>query len=123
MGTALMTILLALLAISAQPSLTPPPPAADEPRFGGLFIDWREANRESLDREHERAIAADVPARSVAEAEALGDRVGRVVAEGACAEGERIAREAGDFALVRAVQDHCRRVPAEQLPAWAQPPR
>ena len=41
-----MTILLALLAISAQPSLTPPPPAADEPRFGGLFIDWREANRE-----------------------------------------------------------------------------
>jgi hypothetical protein len=46
--------------------------------------------------------------RAEAEAVALGRRVGEVVRAGDCAEGERIAREAGDFALVNAVRDHCR---------------
>ena len=112
-----MNVLLAFLALAAQPPADPP--QAEESRFGGLFTDWRGANSESLDRERSRA-AVDAPARTVAQARALGDRVGRIVAEGACEEGERIAREAGDFALVRAVQDHCRRLPAEQLPDWGQ---
>ncbi len=47
--------------------------------------------------------------RAQAEAVALGERVGEVVRAGDCAEGERIARVAGDFALVRAVRAHCRR--------------
>lgn len=114
-----MPILLALAAFSVQPPAEAPPPAP--PRFGGLFTDWRDASRESLDHERSRTGAADAPARTAAEARALGDRVGRIVAEGACAEGERIAREAGDFALVRAVQDHCRRLPTGALPAWAEP--
>ena len=117
-----MPILLALAAFSVQPAAAPPPPAPPaQPRFGGLFTDWRGASRESLDHERSRTDAADAPRRTAAEARALGDRVGRIVAEGACAEGERIAREAGDFALVRAVQDHCRRLPTGELPAWAEP--
>ena len=57
------------------------------------------------------AIPAYSPlqSRSEAEAVALGRRVGEVVRAGDCAEGERIAREAGDFALVRAVREHCGR--------------
>lgn len=38
---------------------------------------------------------------------ALGERVGDIVALGDCAEGERVARTAGDFALVAAVRDYC----------------
>lgn len=113
-----MLVMLALTAVLAQPAAAPAPAEA---RYGELFTDWRGANRESLDHERRRGEAANAPARTAAEARALGDRVGRIVAEGACTEGERIAREAGDFALVRAVQDHCRRLPTDELPAWAQP--
>ncbi|MFN3728036.1 MAG: hypothetical protein ACK4SZ_17225 [Allosphingosinicella sp.] len=116
-----MHAMLVLAALLAQPAEAPPPlPPAASP-FGGLFTDWRAANAQSLEQERSRDSAANAPARTAAEARALGDRVGRIVAEGACEEGERVAREAGDFALVRAVQDHCRRIPAGQLPAWAQP--
>lgn len=115
-----MNAMLVLAAILAQPAEAPPPPASASP-FGTLFTDWRAANAQALEQERSRDAAANAPARTVAEAGALGDRVGRIVAEGACEEGERIAREAGDFALVRAVQDHCRRLPAGRLPAWAQP--
>ena len=38
---------------------------------------------------------------------ALGERVGEIVGLGDCAEGERVARAAGDFALVEAVRAHC----------------
>ncbi|HEV2866694.1 MAG TPA: hypothetical protein VGX37_09275 [Allosphingosinicella sp.] len=38
---------------------------------------------------------------------ALGERVGEIVRLGDCQEGERVAREAGDFALVQAVRDYC----------------
>ena len=114
-----MHFLLALAASMAQPAAAPPPPESS--RFGVLFTDWRSANSQALEQEQSRNAAANAPARTVAQAEALGDRVGRIVAEGACEEGERIAREAGDFALVRAVQNHCRRLPAGQLPAWAEP--
>ena len=114
-----MHFLLLLAAGLGQPPAAPP--SAEPSRFGALFTDWRAASEEALEQERDRNAAVNAPARTVAQAEALGDRVGRIVAEGACEEGERIAREAGDFALVRAVQDHCRRLPASELPAWAQP--
>ena len=114
-----MHFLFVLAASLAQPVAAAPPP--EPSRFGDLFTDWRAASNEALEQERARESAANAPARTVAEARALGDRVGRIVAEGACEEGERIARQAGDFALVRAVQDHCRRVPVSELPAWAQP--
>jgi hypothetical protein len=114
-----MHSMLVLAALLAQPGEAPPRP--DASTFGGLFTDWRAANAQSLEQERARDSAASAPVRTPAEARSLGDRVGRIVSEGACEEGERVAREAGDFALIRAVQDHCRRLPADQLPAWAQP--
>lgn len=114
-----MSVMLVLAALLGQPQEAPRPPEAS--RFGGLFTDWRSANAQSLEQERSRDAAASAPSRTIADARALGERVGRIVAEGACEEGERVAREAGDFALVRAVQDHCRRIPAGELPAWAQP--
>ncbi|HEV2746001.1 MAG TPA: hypothetical protein VGW34_01720 [Allosphingosinicella sp.] len=45
--------------------------------------------------------------RSPAEADALGRRVGEVVATGNCRGGEQLALDAGDYALARAVRDHC----------------
>ena len=101
-----------------------PPPAAEAPAnpWQGLFTRWDGVNRESLDAEADTARpeaaapeSGAVPAysplqpRAETEAVALGRRVGEVVRAGDCAEGERIAREAGDFALVRAVREHCRR--------------
>jgi hypothetical protein len=40
----------------------------------------------------------------------LGERVGAVVTSGDCDGGERLAIEAGDLALARAVRDHCNRL-------------
>ena len=116
-----MHLLLALAASLAQPAAAPPP-SAEPSQFGALFTDWRSASGEAIEQERARG-AANAPARTEADSRALGDRVGQIVAEGACEEGERIAREAGDFALVRAVQDHCRRVPVSELPGWARPQR
>jgi hypothetical protein len=122
--------LLALGLFSAAPAAgqtTAPAPAqaADAPAnpWRDLFTRWDGANRDSLAAEQgaaEPAPAAEtqgnaVPAyspllgRSEEEAVALGRRVGEVVRAGDCAGGERMAREAGDLALVRAVQEHCRR--------------
>lgn len=94
-----MPLLLAF-ALAAAPA--EPAPQA---RFEALFPDWRAVSRESLGRE--QAPSAP-PRRSRNDAEALGERVGRLVAEGDCAAGERIAREAGDFPLLAAVRAHCR---------------
>ena len=108
----------------AQPPAAQPPAAEAAPAnpFQNLFTRWDGVNRDSMDTEvnlaqpaatepESGAIPAYSPlqSRSEAEAVALGRRVGEVVATGDCAEGERIAREAGDFALVRAVREHCRR--------------
>jgi hypothetical protein len=122
--------LLALSLLSAAPaagqSAAPAPaPASDAPAnpYSGLFTRWDGANRDSLEAGEgmvEPAPAAEgqgnaVPAyspligRSEEEAVALGRRVGEVVRAGDCAGGERMAREAGDLALVRAVREHCRR--------------
>lgn len=104
-----------------QPAQTGEAPAANP--YRDLFTRWDGANRASLEAEAgtvEPAAPAEtqsnaVPAyspligRSEEEAVALGRRVGDVVRGGDCAQGERIAREAGDVALVRAVREHCRR--------------
>jgi hypothetical protein len=128
-----MRALSALLAVCLFAAVSAPgvgqqvalAPAAEAPAnpYRDLFTRWDGANRESLEAEAvaiEPAPAAEtrgdaIPAyspligRSEDEAVALGRRVGEVVRAGDCARGERIAREAGDIALVRAVREHCRR--------------
>ena len=116
--------LLALSLLAAAPASAQggaPAPAARPPAnpFAEMFTRWDGVNREAIEAEaspaepapapESRAIPAYSPldSRSRAEAVALGQRVGQVVRAGDCAEGERIAREAGDFALVRAVREHC----------------
>jgi hypothetical protein len=123
--------LLALVLVAAAPaagqsgapaSAPPQSPDRTQPNpFQNLFTRWDGANREALDAEAGTPQAApeadgsSIPASSPlvsasrSEAVALGERVGAVVRAGDCAEGERIAREAGDFALVRAVREHCGR--------------
>jgi len=103
-------ILLSLAAAPAAATNTPPPP--ERARFQGLFVDWSSANRQSIETERLAAQRPAPPSRADAGATAagsvaLGERVGDVVALGDCAEGERIARAAGDFALVAAVREHC----------------
>ena len=98
----------------AQSTAPPQPPAPSS--FSGLFTSWSDTARESLRAETEAArpaAAGAIPASTglqhgQAEAVALGERVADFVRRGDCEEGERIAREAGDFALVRAVRGHCR---------------
>jgi hypothetical protein len=116
--------LLALSLLAAAPAAAQggtPAPAAQPPAnpFGELFTRWDGVNREAIEAEaspaqpepapQSNAIPAYSPldSRTHADAVALGQRVGQVVRAGDCAEGERIAREAGDFALVRAVREHC----------------
>ena len=120
MSAALVALGLATVSPAAAQSGATAPQAPANP-YGDLFTRWDGANRQSLDAEARTASApAEPPGNAVpvysplespsqAEAAALGERVGQVVRAGDCAEGERIAREAGDFALVRAVRDHCRR--------------
>jgi hypothetical protein len=112
---ALVPLSLALLAPTAALAQQP----AATPNFSGLFTSWGGISRESLRAETEARRPAPPPAgavpagsplqgRSHSEAAALGERVAEFVRRGDCAEGERLAREAGDFPLVRAVRDHCR---------------
>ena len=90
-------------------------PAAPQSGFSGLWTPWTGVNRDSLQAELEerrRAAAETQPAspdrqRRYTEAVALGERVGAIVRQGDCEGGERLARQAGDFALVRAVRGHC----------------
>ena len=112
-----------LVAAPAAGQQVPPASTAETPAnpYRGLFTSWAGANRDSMEAE---AVATQpgpapdstsIPAysplvpRSQDEAVALGRRVGEVVRAGDCAGGERMAREAGDLALVRAVREHCRR--------------
>jgi regulator of protease activity HflC (stomatin/prohibitin superfamily) len=108
------SILLLLAAAAPPPSPNAPPPSVAA--FAGLFTPWSAAERDSRAAE-EQARTAEAPPPADAErrrieAVARGERVGEVVRSGDCEEGERIARAAGDFALVRAVRDHCRSAPA-----------
>jgi hypothetical protein len=101
-----------LLSLAAAPAAANTPPAPERARFQGLFVDWSSANRQSIETERLAAQRPAAPVRpdagaTAAGSVALGERVGDVVALGDCAEGERIARAAGDFALVAAVRAHC----------------
>ena len=106
-------------APSTAPATTPASP------FSGMWTPWTGVTRESDEAEaaaaRRRQVEAQaeaptaVPAtaiRSVArrpsQGAELGERVGEIVRTGDCEAGERMAREAGDFALVQAVRDHCR---------------
>ena len=122
---ALLALGLLTAAPAAGQSVTPVPSAPEAPAnpWRDLFTRWDGANRDSMSAETEVAQPAPEPAgtsipafsplapppRSEDEAVALGRRVGEVVRAGDCAQGERIAREAGDLALVRAVREHCHR--------------
>ncbi|HYN45434.1 MAG TPA: hypothetical protein VES64_01950 [Allosphingosinicella sp.] len=106
------------LASPALAQSTAPPQAPSPSGFSGLFTSWSDTARESLRAETEAArlpAAGAIPAstglqrgQGEAQAVALGERVADFVRRGDCEAGERIAREAGDFALVRAVRGHCR---------------
>lgn len=105
------TLILLGLAL-AQPA----PPAASPDKFRQLWTGWGAANGESIEAEkaalerlRRQVAAADAERRRqlMNEGRALGERVGEVVGIGDCAEGERLARQAGDFALVAAVRAHC----------------
>ena len=115
------------LAAIAVASLAAAPAAASEPgadaraRFSTLFVDWNAASRQSIEAEREHAarpapepVASASAEMAVAGSRALGERVGEIVALGDCADGERVARAAGDFALVAAVRDYCNARPAER---------
>jgi hypothetical protein len=123
---AFAAVILLASAPAAGQTAAPAAPAPSSNPFRSLWTGWNGASRDALAAEAEaarrpEAVAApesastSVPAYSPldpssrAEAEALGARVGDVVRLGDCDEGERLARAAGDFALVRAVRDHCRR--------------
>jgi hypothetical protein len=103
--------------VAGPPALTEAAAAEPRVRFQGLFIDWSAASRESIEAERQAAarpaLSADAAAAGSPGAMAapgsvaLGERVGDIVALGDCAEGERVARTAGDFALVAAVRDYC----------------
>lgn len=114
---------LAALSLLAAPAAASQPASDSRARFGSLFVDWNAASRESIEAEREQATRAPQQPAPVATASAavavpgsraLGERVGDIVALGDCAEGERVARAAGDFALVAAVRDYCNARPAEQ---------
>lgn len=108
------SILLVLAAAAASPALAQNPPPPSVAAFAGLFTPWSAAERDSRAAEERARIETPAPPPADAErrrieAVARGERVGEIVRAGDCEEGERIARAAGDFALVRAVRGHCRR--------------
>jgi hypothetical protein len=117
---ALCAALTPLASVAAAGQTAPPPPSNP---FQGLWTGWSGASRDSLEAETRTPVQPDrappaatsIPAgspllsRSREEAEALGARVGEIVRGGDCAEGERIARAAADFALVQAVREYCER--------------
>jgi len=102
---------LASLGLAAGPAAADTGQVPASPRFQGLFVNWSAANRQSIDAEREAARRPAIDAAPASSggpgSTALGERVGEIVATGDCAEGERIARAAGDFALVAAVRQHC----------------
>lgn len=63
------------------------------------------------------AARRNATAADANEARALGERVGEIVRLGDCEAGERLAREAGDFALVDAVRSYCRQAGAVRASA------
>lgn len=106
-----MSSLFWILALAAATPAAPSAPPGEGSASGGPWLDWSELSRQSSAAE---AAGLDSPANTsspeaLAKARELGDRVGRIVAAGDCAEGERLARAAGDMGLARAVRVHCYR--------------
>ena len=102
---------LALLAPSAAVG------QSASPDFRGLWTGWRDVNasamaleKEAVEEVRQDYVTAGSERRRALhqQGRALGERVGEVVRTGDCEGGERMAREAGDFALVAAVRAHCR---------------
>ena len=122
LASALLAFGLCTALPAAAQTAAPAPETAANP-YRELFTHWDGASEELLAAETgtaRPAPAADtglnaipayspLEARSETDAVALGQRVGEVVRTGNCTEGERLAREAGDFALLRAVRAHCGR--------------
>ena len=115
----LRSLLPCLALLAPAPALAQAPASSD---FSRLWTGWSSVNREAMTTERQgieqvrRDVASADSARLRAlrdQGRALGERVGEIVRLGDCEEGERIAREAGDFALVEAVRDHCRRAAAQ----------
>ena len=109
----LWPLLLSPAAALAQSTPAAPPPPAAKTGFESLWTGWSGVSRESIRAEAqaarpERGAPADGRRHYQAGSIALGERVGEVVRQGDCEEGERLAREAGDFPLVDAVRTHCR---------------
>ena len=99
-------LLLALAAAAPAPEPANP--------YAGLWTGWSRANSESVaaearaaDRARREGEAAATARQAAAQGRALGERVGEIVRLGDCAEGERVARAAGDFPLAAAVRAHC----------------
>ena len=111
--TRLKPILPCLALLAAAPAAAQAPSAAD---FGRMWTGWSHVNRDAMTTERQgiEEVRRDVATADAARLRALhnqgrelGERVGEIVRMGDCAEGERVAREAGDFALVEAVRAHC----------------
>ncbi|HEV7660755.1 MAG TPA: hypothetical protein VGO55_13025 [Allosphingosinicella sp.] len=120
---ALLALCAALTPLASMPAAGQATASPPSNPFQGLWTGWGGANRDSLEAETRTQDQLDpappeatsIPAgspllsRSREQAAALGARVGEIVRGGDCAEGERVARAAGDFALVQAVRDYCER--------------
>ena len=108
-------LLLLCAALAPAPALAQRPPG-DQAGFETLWTGWSGVNREAMAVESEamRRMREDLAAADAerlrqlrGQGRELGERVGEIVRGGDCSEGERVAREAGDFALVEAVRRHC----------------
>ena len=120
---ALKTLLLALALTvpsvgTAQQAAAPP----TRSQFQSLWTPWNGVTRQSLrseaeelDRVRQDIATADAERHAALrnEGRALGERVGEIVRAGDCEDGERVARQAGDFALVEAVRNYCRQFRAQ----------
>jgi hypothetical protein len=108
--------LLLLCAALAPVSALAQRPPGDQAGFEPMWTGWSRVNREAMAVESEamRRMRADLAAADAGrlsqlrgQGRELGEQVGEIVRGGDCAQGERVARQAGDFALVEAVRRYC----------------
>jgi len=97
-----------LVAMLTAPTPSAPAEAASPSAYANLWTRWSGVNAESLAAETRAAPPGSAAGPLRAGSAELGQRVGEEVRSGNCAEGERLARAAGDFPLVEAVRAHCR---------------
>jgi hypothetical protein len=120
--TTLRPILVCLALVAPSPVFAAETPPSPPSPYSRLFTGWGSVNRDAMSTETEamRRVREDVATADAerlhqlqSQGRALGERVGEIVRLGDCAEGERVARAAGDFALVEAVRAHCRAADGE----------